>query len=156
APPPPVSAPAQTPARKVEVRSPGDSIQQVPGTVPYRVSDPRVSKKLAKNDLHAKGAHAELCRLIAEVVKLEGPVHVEVATRRLRQAWKLDRANDRVWQAVEKAITDCEGRKQLQRRGEFLWPAKEAPVPVRIPDPKNATTNRDIEHIPPEELQAGL
>jgi very-short-patch-repair endonuclease len=157
--PTPTPAVTQAPAatvRKVEVRGPNQQGGQVHGTVPYRVCNLHVPKKIAKMDLHSRGAQTELCRLLAELVRVEGPIHVELATRRLRQAWKLDRAGDRVREAVEKAIVDGETRKQLQRRGDFLWPVKDSPIVVRVPDPKNAATNREIEHIPAEELQAAM
>jgi very-short-patch-repair endonuclease len=147
--------PAAT-VRKVDVRGPNEPGGAVPGTVLYRVCDLKVPRKVARMDLHAKGAYAELCRLLTELVKGEGPIHVELATRRLRQTWKLDRAGDRVWQTVEKVIADCEGRKQLVRRGDFLWPVKDSPIVVRVPDPKNAATSREVEHIPAEELQAAM
>ena len=42
------------------------------------------------------------------------------------------------------------------RKGDFLWPTGSVTPAVRVPDPKNPATARDIEHISDEELQAGL
>ena len=76
--------------------------------------------------------------------------------RRLRQAWKAHRAGERARKAIEEAAADCAARGQLKRQGEFLYPASEREVVVRVPDPKDRATERAIEHIAPEELQAGM
>jgi hypothetical protein len=128
----------------------------VAGTQPYRVCALKVAKNVAKAELHAPHARQELCRLLAQLVDAEGPIHLETAVRRLRQAWKANRAGDRIRKAVEEAAADCEGKGQLRRQGEFLHPAGEREPAVRVPDPKNRETERAIEHIAPEEVQAAM
>jgi hypothetical protein len=44
----------------------------------------------------------------------------------------------------------------MSRRGDFLWPAGEPEVRVRVPDPRDRGSERAVEHIAPEELQAGM
>jgi hypothetical protein len=157
APPTAAKSQAKEPVRKVEVAAapkPGD---QVPGTTPYRTAKLKVDKKVAKAELHAPAAQKELQRLVVQLVKEEGPVHVELAIKRLKQAWNVNRAGDKVREAVDTAAAAAEQRGELRRQGEFLWPAGQAKVTVRVPDPNAApTAGRDIEHIPDEELQAGL
>jgi hypothetical protein len=128
----------------------------VVGTKPYRVCALKVANNFAKTELHAPHARKELCRLLAELVEAEGPIHLETAVRRLRQAWKADRAGDRIRKAVEEAAADCAGKGRLRRQGEFLHPAGEREVLVRVPDPNNRETERAIEHIAPEEVQAAM
>ena len=59
-------------------------------------------------------------------------------------------------EAVDNAAGAAEKRGELRRQGEFLWPLGETKVTVRVPDPKDVATAREIEHISDEELQAGL
>jgi very-short-patch-repair endonuclease len=148
---PPAPAPAVT---KIEVAP--ATAGPVAGTVPYRLCTLKVEKRFAKAELHAPHVRKELCRLLTQLVQAEGPIHLETAIRRLRQAWKANRAGDRIRKAVEDAAAECEGKGALRRQGEFLYPAAEREVTVRVPDPKNHETERDIEHIAPEELQAGM
>jgi very-short-patch-repair endonuclease len=153
APPPP--APAAPPAVvKVEVAT--ASAGPVAGTQPYRVCSLKVAKNFAKAELHAPHVRKELCRLLVQLVDAEGPLHLETAVRRVRQAWKADRAGDRIRKAVEEAAVDCAGKRQMRRQGEFLYAASEREVPVRVPDPKSRETERAIEHIAPEEVQAAM
>ncbi|HYT92140.1 MAG TPA: DUF3320 domain-containing protein, partial [Gemmataceae bacterium] len=143
-----------TAMRKVEVSAPSSGT--IPGTTPYRVCPLKVDKKAARADLHSASVRKEVSRLLGQLVNAEGPIHLDVAIRRLRQAWGVDRAGDRIRRAVEEATTECERKGQLRRQGEFLWPKATKEVPVRVPDPKTPETERDVEHIAPEELQAGM
>ncbi|MCI0455510.1 MAG: DUF3320 domain-containing protein [Gemmataceae bacterium] len=156
APPPPEPAAPAPAVRKVEVGTPSSAGGQIPGTVPYRVCSLKVAKSIARMELHTGGARKELSRLLVQLVNSEGPIHLEVAVRRLRQAWRADRAGDRIRRSVEETVAQCEGRKELRRQGEFLYPARAGEIKVRVPDPKTPETDRPIEHIAPEELQAGI
>lgn len=161
--PPPPAPPAREEAaapapsvRKVEVAAPPAAGGQLPGTVPYRVCQLKVAKGAARSELHSAAARKEVVRLLGEVVKTEAPVHLDVAVRRLRQAWQNNRAGDRIRRTVEEAAAECERRGELLRQGEFLLPPAGVEIRVRVPDPKNEETERPIEHIAAEELQAGM
>src|SRR5262249_7594729 len=92
------------PPRKVEVGSPAENGGRLPGAVAYRPCELKVDKRAARADFHAAGVRKELCRLLNQLVKAEGPIHVDVATRRLREAWKLGNTKDRVRRTVEEAV----------------------------------------------------
>src|SRR5207248_10438317 len=143
----PLAEPPPPPAAGTKIEVAPATAGPVAGTVPYRLCTLKVAKEVAKAEMHAARARKELCRLLTELVEAEGPIHLETAVRRLRQAWKADRAGDRIRKAVEEAAAACEGRGRLRRRGEFLHPAGEREVPVRVPDPNNRETERAIEHI---------
>jgi hypothetical protein len=149
-------APPAPAVRKVTVGTPGENGGHLPGTVPYRVSALKVGKEFKGQEIHAANARKEVVRLLQQLVKAEGPIHIDVVVRRLRQAWGLDRAGDRVRRTVDEVLAEAESGGQLRRRGEFLWPAAPGPVAVRVPDPKHAESGREVEHIAPEELQAAL
>src|SRR5262249_375251 len=101
----------QTPAvaavRKVEVGAPASAGAKLPGTTTYPVARLRVEKKASKADLHANAAKKELQRLVAQLAREEGPIHIDLAIKRLRQAWNLSRAGDRVRGAVDEAAAEC-------------------------------------------------
>jgi hypothetical protein len=147
--------PLALPVRKVEVGTPA-ATARLPGTVPYRVARLKVDKKAAKAEMHTPAAQKELQRLLVHLTKEEGPIHIDLAIKRLKQAWNLSRAGDKVREAVESAAFVGAKLGELRRQGEFLWPKGTARVAVRVPDPGEPATSREIEQISDEELQAGL
>jgi hypothetical protein len=152
-----VSAPKPALAtRKVEVGTPAENGGRLPGAVSYTTTELKVDRKTAQLHFHVPAAQKEVRRLLSQLVKGEGPIHVDVATRRLREVWQLSNTKDRIRRTMQEAIEASEAAKQLRRQGEFLWPANVAPVAVRVPEPAQPESNRDIEHIAPEELQAGM
>src|SRR5262249_11681312 len=152
----PAAAPPAPAVRKGEGGTPGENGGDLPGTTIYRLSPLKVGKEFRGTEIHNPTAHKEVVRLLLQLVKAEAPIHLEVVVRRLRQAWGLDRAGDRVRRTVDEAVTEAESNRQLRRRGDFLWPLADGPVVVRVPDPKNPDSNREVEHIALEELQAAL
>jgi very-short-patch-repair endonuclease len=152
----PAAPPEAIPMRKVEVETPGDAGQVLPGTAIYRVAKLKVDPQAAKADIHSAAAGPAVERLLAQLANEEGPIHIDLAVQRLRDAWKLTRAGDRVREAVEQAAVRCEQSGKLTRKGEFLWSrACTEPVP-RVPDPAGAAPPREIDQICDEELQAGM
>jgi hypothetical protein len=147
---------ADTSVRKVEVGKPTSAADRLPGTTPYRVARLKVDKKAAKAEMHTPAGQKELQRLLVHLAKEEGPIHIDLATKRLRQAWNLSRAGDRVREAVDSAAFVCAKLGELRRQGDFLWPKDKVKMAVRVPDPKDSATAREIEQISEEELQAGL
>jgi very-short-patch-repair endonuclease len=142
--------------RKVEVGAPVNAGASLPGTKLYSLARLRVDKKAAREELHLPAAQKELQRLLTQLAREEGPIHLDLAIKRLRQAWNLQRADDKVRGAVDEAVAANGQRGELLRKGDFLWQAGPMEVTVRVPDPNNTETARDIDHISDEELQAGL
>jgi hypothetical protein len=142
--------------RKIEISTPEDNGRSFPGTQPYRVCQLKVAQEFAALEFHQVAAREEQCRLLRQLVGKEGPLHMDVALDRLREAWGLKRVGDRMRRTLEEAIALCESQQQLQRRDEFLWPVGEKPVPVRTPVAAVAESRREVAHIPPEELQAAM
>jgi hypothetical protein len=142
--------------RKLEVGTPASAAAKLPGTTTYHVARLKVDKKAAKAEMHAAVAQKELQRLLVHLTKEEGPIHMDVAVKRLKQAWNVSRAGDKVREAVDSAAFVCDKLGELRRLGDFLWPKGTVKVAVRVPDPHDPGTARDIEQISDEELQAGL
>jgi very-short-patch-repair endonuclease len=153
---PAAGAVAASSTRKIEISTPEDNGQPFPGTEPYRVCKLKVAQEVADLEFHQVAARDEQCRLLRQLVSKEGPIHLELALDRLRQAWGLKRVGERMRRTLEEAVSLCESQQHLCRREYFLWPAREAPIAVRTPLATAAESRREVAHIPPEELQAGM
>jgi very-short-patch-repair endonuclease len=91
-------------------------------------------------------------RLLIQLVECEAPVHVEYATRRVREAYGLGRSGQRIVSAVRQSINQAKKSGLIEIRGKFLWLPDQMLASVRTPDPENDRTRREIEHIAPEEI----
>ncbi len=65
-----------------------------------------------------------------DVVRVEGPVHVEEVVRRIRTIWGLQRAGNRIREAIERGVQLAMRKQAVARDGEFLR-VPNAPVIVR-------------------------
>lgn len=127
----------------------------IPGTVPYKAAELRPRGRLGR-DFHLPQWRQEQCRLLVQLVREEGPVHTDYAAKRIVSAWGLERTGSRIVDAIMEAVTICQERGSLRRKGKFLWPLNLTEVSVRAPDPNIPESYRDIEHIPVEEIQGAL
>ncbi|MGG7519071.1 DUF3320 domain-containing protein, partial [Allorhizobium undicola] len=96
-----------------------------------------------------------LVNLVKETVEAEGPVHRSEVVARIRTAWGLQRAGNRIEAHVGNAIVAACNGGHIYRSGDFLlWPGAE----VRLRD-RSAVASlalRRIEMIPPMEIDEGL
>ena len=146
------SEPPAPEMERVAVSQP-DEGSPLPGTIPYEVCDTNYVYYNG-NEFHYPQYREEQCEMLARIVTKEGPIHLDLATRRLLSAWGLTRAGVRITEAVAEAVRKCERKSLLKKRGEFLWPAVNTEVPVRVPVSYRQETYRDVAHIPSEEIQA--
>jgi hypothetical protein len=58
--------------------------------------------------------------------------------------------------AINEAVKQCEQVGLLIIRGDFLWPTGLSEVPVRIPDKDVPESQRELEYIPPEEIDNAI
>ncbi|NLE05858.1 MAG: DUF3320 domain-containing protein, partial [Crenarchaeota archaeon] len=113
--------------------------------------------QLQKNEFHFPANRAQQTRLLAELVKAEGPIHFEYAVKRLSDAWKLKRTSPKITQAVKEAMAPLIREHKITiRNGDFLWPIDLVEVPIRIPVANAPESKRLPEHIPPEEIENAL
>jgi hypothetical protein len=137
---------------RVAVADP-DADATLPGTVPYEVCEIAFSIHDG-NDFHDPQYLEEQSELLAEIVRKEGPIHIELATKRILAAWGLTRAGERIRGVIAKAVRHCARKSWLKKCGNFLWPVGGIDVPVRVPVKYLQETSRDVTHIPPEEIKA--
>lgn len=106
-------------------------------------------------DRYLKRYHSEVKRLLPPLVRGEGPIHMELAFRRMNSAFRLSRAT-RAFRAAFKEEVEAAGKDRIDVRGDFLWPKGRDTVRVRAPVDGVAESFRPIEYIPPEEALTAL
>lgn len=142
-----------TETQRIPIMSPERG--NIPGTIPYKVVELRPRGRVGR-DFHLPQWRQEQCRLLVQLVREEGPVHIDYVAKRMVSTWGLERTGSRIVAAIMEAVTICQERGSLRRKGKFLWPLNLTEVSVRVPDPNIPESFRDIEHIPVEEIQGAL
>lgn len=105
-------------------------------------------------DFYAEST-SRLAVLIAQVVRLEGPIHEELLRTRIARAYGLKRAGATIQGQVKIATSFALRKELILVRGAFLWPPGENAV--RLPRrPAPGTDARKIAHIAAEEVEAAV
>ncbi len=107
-----------------------------------------------KTELH-EAPISIVSELVKKTVEVEGPVHLDEVIARVRSAWGLLPAGNRIRSHVGHAIDVSVGGAHIHRSGEFLmWPGAE----IRLRDRSTVSSAglRRIEMIPPMEIDQGL
>ena len=117
---------------------------------PYELARPHVD--IGDYRLHeAPGSF--LFGPIAEIVQVEGPVHVSEVQRRIADAVGVARVGHRIRENLDWAIGNAERKGTIVRKGDFLWSAEmDGPV---VRDRRDIQGKR-IEMVPPEEIAQAL
>ncbi|MEQ1508317.1 MAG: DUF3320 domain-containing protein, partial [Myxococcota bacterium] len=144
APPPKPPEKAAEPAAPVRIQAAAPVV--APPADPYQVA--RIEPVSADPEsMYERRYEQVLRRVIAEVVRVEAPLHVDVLARRVVAAFGGMKATARVRAQVMRVATG------ISVHGEFVWPAGVEPSAwTRVRDP--GSEPRDADEIPPEELAA--
>lgn len=118
-PPPPAAMVIETPPAIEEVR-----VEEAP---PYEVC--RVLRIPIRDELHLVAPEL-LAAAVEDVVRVEGPVHIDEVVRRIRTIWGLQRAGNRIREAIEQGVRIALRKQTVSRDGEFLC-VPNAPVLAR-------------------------
>jgi hypothetical protein len=94
--------------------------------------------------------------MLVELLAVEAPVSIDYAIRRIARAWGLRQAGHRVVSAGRQAISQAGRRQAVEVRGEFLWRPGQTLTSVRVPDPADPETRREIDEIAPEEIDLAI
>ncbi len=117
----------------------------------YRQAQLRPS---TQTELH-EASTGQLVRLIKETVEVESPIHRDEVITRIRTAWGLQRAGQRIDSHVGNAIAFAASSGEILRDGEFLlWPSR--PAELRDRTEASSTSLRRLDMLPPMEIDAGL
>lgn len=96
-----------------------------------------------------------LAELAHKVVQTEGPIHEDEVVTRLRSLWGLQRAGNRIRDAVGESIRLLERDRSAQRSGPFL-DVPSRPVRIRSRSTVSSQALRKPEYLPPAEIQAAI
>ena len=109
-----------------------------------------------KNEFHFRWNLDTQSRLLAELVREEGPVHFDYAVQRLSTAWGLKRAGHKVVHATREAVDVCRREGKVILKEDFIWPVGLREVVVRVPVEGVQGSMRKPEYIPPEEIENAM
>ena len=93
--------------------------------------------------------------LVVQAVAIEGPVHADQVTTRVRDAWGLKRTGGRIEEAVGKSVDIAVRLGRVIRRGQFL----SLPDVVAVPRDRSevvAASLRKAEMLPPSEIEVAI
>jgi very-short-patch-repair endonuclease len=88
---------------------------------------------------------------VVHCVTIEGPIHVELLTKRMTAEWGLQRAGVRIVNAIEHAISAAVAQGRIDRSGAFLRIPGTVVLGIRGEDEHGAL--RAVGHLPPEEIE---
>ena len=113
-----------------------------------------VQLRLGSVEMHQVDRN-HLADLLAQVVKVESPVHWKEAARRVMAAAGVQKLGSRIETAFDEAARRGTSRRLFARRGEFLWHADMAEPTVR--DRSNLpAASRRLDLVAPEEIQRAI
>jgi very-short-patch-repair endonuclease len=93
-----------------------------------------------------------LARAVVDVVRVEGPVHIDEVIRRIRTLWGVGRAGARIRDAIVYSIEAAKHDGRIEVRGNFLRiPGRKALLRRRLVDPPPKITL-----VSDEEIQAAV
>jgi hypothetical protein len=132
----------------------------LPGTKVY--TQAQVSVYSWGGEFHLEEYEAQQKQLMQKIVEAEGPIHMELAARRMTEAWGISRTGPRIMKRIEEVVDNCIRNGVVRKKGEFLWPNRlldiNGPqnIQVRVPTRGATEPPRAINHIPPEEIQQAM
>ncbi|MBW3128135.1 DUF3320 domain-containing protein [Hymenobacter profundi] len=116
--------------------------------VPYQVA--QLPAAVGHRELHQHSL-GQLANWLAQVVRIESPIHVDEATRRLAQASGATQVGARMRKAGRAAATLAANLHHLRQQGDFLWENTMQTPPLR--DRSNLPAiSRKLSLLAPEEL----
>jgi very-short-patch-repair endonuclease len=111
-------------------------------------------KELAEKEVHLHPV-GKLAGWVAEVVKVESPIHFDELARRIVEAAGVTRIGPRIREQLKLAARFAEGSGSIKQKGEFFWSVgmKEPPIRNRSELP---ASSRRLKYIAPEEIAAAV
>jgi uncharacterized protein DUF3320 len=97
---------------------------------------------------------SEMMKHVVRVVSVEGPIHESEIVVRIRSAWGLMRAGNRIREAVQAAIKAAKRKGDIAGGPFYLVP--DQAVVVRNRSDVESNTLRKPEILPPEEVRVAI
>lgn len=114
----------------------------------------KLPAEVAKQELHLH-SFGKLAEWIEEVVRIEGPVHIDEMGRRMADAAGISKVGSRVKYTLNQATAYAQQNKHIIVKGDFLWPVDmEFPV---IRDRSGLSSNsKKLHYIDPAEVDLAI
>jgi len=90
-----------------------------------------------------------LARLVVGIVQVESPIHIDELSKRVAEAYGLQRTGSRIQESVRLAVFAAERGNLVRRKQDFLW----LPTMKRAPVRNRLHMGMDVEKIAPEEIR---
>ncbi len=97
----------------------------------------------------------QMSQVLFHIVRIEGPIHEDELTTRVRDLWGLGRAGSRIQDAVARGIRSLLVSQRCQREDDCLF-LPDAKIPVRNRENARSTSLRKPEFLPLRELRAAI
>jgi very-short-patch-repair endonuclease len=97
-----------------------------------------------------------LAKVVAEVVKIEGPIHRDEIARRITSLWGQQRTGARIAEAVSKAIDAGVLSGTLQADSDFINHGQQPVILVRDRSEVTSSSLKKPEMIPPAEMRRAI
>lgn len=133
----------------VDIRDP-DTLLHLPWVTPYEREE--LPFQYSTFEFHEPQNREKQARLAATLLHCEAPIHIDHAAKRLAEAYGLQRVGHRVEAAAHQALASA-AREHGFSKSRGFYSADDAPLTaVRRPVPGDPRTKREIEMIPPQEI----
>lgn len=136
----------------MEIEREETSVAPVAVAETYQVA--QLPAVVAHRELHRHGL-SQLALWLTQVVRVESPIHIEDATRRLAQASGATQVGARIRKAVQDAALLAVNLRRMRRHGDFLWENSMRQPPLRDRSQLPASS-RKLVLVAPEELALAL
>ncbi|MGJ4927000.1 DUF3320 domain-containing protein [Bradyrhizobium sp. HKCCYLS2038] len=136
--------PEQTADRPLEAAVPATT------TIAYEEAKLRVRREIEPHETSL----ANMTKHVVEIVAIEGPVHESEIIVRIRSAWGLARAGNRIRDAVRAALNAAVAKGQIAGGPFYAVPGQA--IVVRNREDVQSTTLRKPEMLPPDEIKAAI
>lgn len=132
-------------------RVPVDTGVERAWSTPYRTTSVEVR---ARHELHTREARPAVRKALTEVIELEGPIHEDLLVQRVREAWGVQRAGNRIRDNVLEVARALVRTGQVSCEGSFYDVSGRETPKARTPEAGGAV--RKIMHIAPAERYVAL
>lgn len=123
----------------------------LPFVQPYSEVSLEVPRDAEPHELSAK----RMAEIVFEVVQHEGPIHEDEVVTRIRGLWGLQRAGNRIHDAVAKATRSLLVKRRCVREDGCLS-LPEATVPIRSRADVRSAGLKKLEYLPGVEIRAAI
>ncbi len=96
-----------------------------------------------------------MANIVAKIIEVEGPIHIEEIVSRVRILWNLGRAGERIHTKVKTGLNLLIWRDEVKREGLFYFKSM-ADIPVRDRSGVSSPGLRKPESLPPQEIKKAI